>query len=48
MAFVDIMKQEGTTSEIIYQNLLTHQKKGFSEKYFHENLIEFYTNSACE
>lgn len=45
MAFVDLTKQEGTTSEIIYQNLLlTHEKNGFNEKYFHENLIGFYTN----
>lgn len=46
--FVDLMEQERTTSEIIYQNLLlTHEKNGFNEKYFHENLIGFYTNSAC-
>lgn len=49
MVFVDLMKQEETTSEIIYQNvLLTHEKNGFNEKYFHENLIGFYTNSSCE
>lgn len=49
MVFVDLMEQEGATSEIIYQNLLlTHKKNGFSEKYFHENLIRFYINSACE
>lgn len=49
MVFVDLMKQEGTTSEVIYQNLLlTHEKNGLNEKYFHENLIGFYTSSACE
>lgn len=47
--YVDLVEQERTTSEIIYQNLLlTHEKNGFNEKYFHENLIGFYTNSACE
>lgn len=49
MVFVDLMKLEGKTSEIIYQNLLlTYEKNGFNEKYFHENLIGFYINSACE
>lgn len=49
MVFVDLRKQEGTTSEIIYQNvLLTHEKNGFNGQYFHENLIGFYTNSAYE
>lgn len=47
--FVDLTKQEGMTSEIIYQNLLlTHEKNGFNEKYFHESLIRFYVSSACE
>lgn len=49
MVVVELMKQEGSTSETIYQNLLlTYEKNGSNGKYFHENLIGFYINSACE
>lgn len=42
MAFVDLLRQEGKTPEIIYQNLsLTSEKNGSNEQYFHEKLIRF-------
>jgi hypothetical protein len=45
MAFVDLMRQEGKAPEIIYQNLLlTHEKNGCVEQYFHGKLIRFCTS----